>query len=251
MGSLSVQAQLQEKYGDYYSSEHLAHWRCLGALGKANNIIRLCQTYPHSNIIEIGCGDGAILERLDQLRFGEKLYGLEISQSGLEALHRREIMSLIEAKLFDGYAIPYPDSHFDLAVLSHVIEHVEYPRKLLYEASRVARYIFVEVPLEHTLRLSKDYDHNDVGHINFYTAKTIRRLVQTCGLDGVHQIVTDTSREMLEYQYGRKGTLRHLLRRVALRLGPALAQHLFVYHSALVCRGPGDESLDDETISCR
>ena len=242
MGSLSVQAQLQEKYDDYYSTEELDHWRRIGALGKTDNIIRLCQAYTHNRIIEIGCGDGAILERLDQLSFGEKLYGLEISPSGLEALHRKEITSLIEAKLFDGYTIPYPNNHFDLAVLSHVIEHVEYPRKLLYEASRVARYIFVEVPLEHTLRLSRDYTYNDVGHINFYTAKTIRRLVQTCDLDVLDQIVTDTSREMVEHLHGRKGTLRHVLRRVALRVGPALAQRLFVYHSALVCRSPGDES---------
>ena len=242
MSAPSVQTQLQEKYDGYYASERLAHWRRLGAEGKADNIVRLCQNYPHDAILEIGCGDGAILERLDRLGFGERLYGLEISQTGIDAIHQRDVPSLAEARLFDGYTIPYADRQFDLAVLSHVVEHVEHPRLLLYEAARVARYVFVEVPLEQTMRLSRDYDFNEVGHINFYSAKLIRRLVQTCDLVVLDQIVTDTSRAMVEHHRGKKGLLQHLIRRGALRIAPALAQRVFVYHSALIARSPALES---------
>jgi SAM-dependent methyltransferase len=244
MSRLTVQAGLQDHYDAYYSSEALAKWRRLGAAGKADNIIRLCGPFAHERVIDIGCGDGAVLAKLDGSSFAKELYGLEISQSGLAALHRKQIRSLVEAMPFDGYTIAYPDRHFDLAVLSHVIEHVEHPRKLLYEASRIARYVFLEVPLEHTSRLSSDYTYDEVGHINFFTAKTIRRLAQTCHLDVLDQIVTDTSREMLRCQFGWKGTLRHALRRSALRAWPALAQRLFVYHCAVVCKSPEVASRD-------
>jgi hypothetical protein len=43
--------------------------------------------------------------------------------------------NLAEARTYDGYRIPYGDKRFDLAVLSHVVEHLEHPRLLLYEAS--------------------------------------------------------------------------------------------------------------------
>ncbi len=51
---------------------------------------------------------------------------------------------------------------------SHVVEH---PRTLLHEARRVARHVFVEVPLEHNLRLPRDFAADDLGHINAYTRK--------------------------------------------------------------------------------
>ena len=68
----------------------------------------------------------------------------------MEAIRAKNIPGLFDCKVFDGYTIPYDDNAFDLVVLSHVVEHVEHPRKLLYEAKRVARYVFIEVPLEAT-----------------------------------------------------------------------------------------------------
>jgi len=228
----------QAKYDDYYASDRLEEWRRLGAKNKADNVVSMCHDVPHASILEIGCGSGAVLERLSELGFGSILYGLEISASGIESLRAQHIPSLSEAELFDGESIPYLDRHFDLAILSHVVEHLEYPRRLLYEAGRVASHVFVEVPLEHTVRLTRDYDYNEVGHINFYTATTIRRLVQTCGLRVRRQILTDTSREMLQFQFGRAGILRHAIRRTALTVAPKLARQVFVYHSAILAESP-------------
>jgi hypothetical protein len=36
-----------------------------------------------------------------------------------------------------GYSIPYDGSALDLVILAHVVEHLEYPKTLLYEAGRV------------------------------------------------------------------------------------------------------------------
>ncbi|MDA0893080.1 MAG: class I SAM-dependent methyltransferase [Proteobacteria bacterium] len=226
-----------EKYRDYYSEGGgQAEWRRMCAETKADNIINLCSDFRCETVLEIGCGSGDILQELGNRGFANELSGIEISSSGLERMKQKSIPGLKEALHFDGDVLPFEDQTFDLVVLSHVVEHLEHPRKMLHEARRVARYVFVEVPLEHTARLGSDFDFNEVGHINFYTAKTIRRLLQTSGLVIENQIVTDTTREMLTFQMGKRGIIQHGVRASALRLLPGLAQKLFVYHSALVAR---------------
>jgi len=120
-------------------------------------------------------------------------------------------------------------------VLSHVLEHAEHPRMLLYEASRVAKYVLVEVPLEDTVRMTPDFVFNSVGHINFYSWKTIRRLVQSCDLKVVSQVITHCSRPMYEYQSGRKGVLKYVIKDLLLRASERLACQLFTYHASILC----------------
>jgi SAM-dependent methyltransferase len=231
--SLKVSSELRRHYGEYYDGA--SEWRWLGALDKGANILALCTAVPHRAILEIGAGEGSVLKRLSQLSFADEMYALEISESGVAAIRSRNIERLVECSLFDGYCVPYPDKRFDLAILTHVIEHVEHPRKLLREAARVARYVFVEVPLEDTIRLKNDFVFDSLGHINSYSRKTFRHLVQSCGLKVNRQIVTNPSRAVYVHQSGAVGALKHFIRAGALATLPALAARIFTYHSALLC----------------
>jgi SAM-dependent methyltransferase len=233
--TVAVSAKLSQNYDAYYDGE--SDWRALGAIGKVKNVVDLCAATPHGRILDIGSGEGALLQRLSDGNFGEELYSLEISRSAVTAILRRNISRLHECQLFDGYSIPYKSRQFDLAILSHVVEHAEYPRKLLYEAARVADYVFVEVPLEDTMMLKPDFVFDPVGHINFYSRKTIRRLVQTCDLRVLSQVVSNPSLAMYKYQFGRKGTLKYLLKECLLRTAEPLACGLFTYHCSLLCAG--------------
>jgi 2-polyprenyl-3-methyl-5-hydroxy-6-metoxy-1,4-benzoquinol methylase len=180
--SLSVDQKLIDNYAHYYDQEDgVLEWRRLGALDKSANIIRLCARLEHNRTLDIGCGEGAVLERLAALGFGSQFTGLEISESGVRMVQEKNIRG-VEARLFDGYELPFQHRSFDLAVLSHVLEHVEYPRRLIREAARVAQNVFIEVPLENTWRSPSDFVFDRVGHINFYDVKSIRRLVQSCGM---------------------------------------------------------------------
>lgn len=221
-------------YDDYYDGE--SQWRWLGALDKTANILALCSNLPHRRIVEIGAGEGAILQRLAETGFAEELYALEISTSALRAIARRSIPSLVEAIKYDGYHIPYGDSSFDLAILSHVLEHVEHPRKLIREAGRVAQHVFIEVPLEDTWRMARDYRPTATGHINAFSEKTIRRLVQTCGLTVLRQQTTNPSRAVYTFRYGKRGLAQYWVKQAGLKLVPALATRLWTYHTALTCR---------------
>jgi ubiquinone/menaquinone biosynthesis C-methylase UbiE len=234
MDKVAVNPVHKANYNHYYE-EGTSEWRRLGAIGKADNIISLCADLPHITVCEIGAGEGSILQRLSDLSFGNELFALEISKSGLVVIERRVIPRLSECRLFDGVHIPYEDNRFDLAILSHVVEHAEHPRQLLYEASRIARYLFVEVPLEDTIRMPYDFVVDQVGHINFYSTKTFRRLIQSSDLRVVRQITTNSPRETFAFQSGRRGLVHYYIREMALKVWPRIAARIFCYHGAIVC----------------
>jgi SAM-dependent methyltransferase len=233
MARVFASEALHRHYADRYAGP--SEWRRLGALDKALNVVRLCGRVPHRSLLEIGAGEGALLQRLSELGFAEELHALEISPSGIQAIRTRGIEGLAEALVFDGYAVPYDDGRFDLAVLSHVLEHVEHPRQLLREAARVASHVFVEVPLEDTWRLPRDFVPDPVGHINFYSAKSVRRLLQSCGLVVLEQRISHPPRATYEYRLGAGGRWRYWIKELALRGLPGLATHLWTYHAALLC----------------
>ncbi len=236
MADLDVRQEIRSQYDGYYS-DGPSEWRRRGAVDKAANILALCGDLAASSVIEIGAGDGAILSRLSELGFGKELYALEISTSGVAVILRQRIPRVVECKVFDGYQVPYEDGRFDLAVLSHVVEHVEHPRQLLHEAARVARYVFVEVPTEDISRRPRDYAPDHVGHINFFSPRTIRWLLQSCGLTVLRQVTTNPSKATYGYQTGVRGLVHYEIKRLLLRWAPRVATRHFCYHEALLATG--------------
>lgn len=225
---------LATHYEEIYS-HHAAfgmEWRKIGAQDKSGNIRTVCEPFPHRSILEIGCGDGAIMRELHG--FGEKIMGLEISPAAVT----RCTQTGLNVALFDGTRVPYADGSVDLAILSHVVEHLENPRELLYEAARVASYVFVEVPLEDNCGLTMDFVPNEIGHINFYSIKTIRQLLQTCGLEIKCQKISHSSLAGYRYRLGNKGYAAWGVKSAAL-LFPQLATKLWTYHCSLVARSSG------------
>lgn len=235
MEKFAISEKVKQFYNDFYDGP--SEWRRLGAIDKSDNIIKLCNKYPHNSILEIGSGEGSVLQRLSDLEFPNKMFSLEISENAVEITNRRKIKSLIECKLFDGCNIPYEDNSFDLAILTHVLEHVEQPGQILLEAGRVAPCVFVEVPLEDNKRLKKEAAFSKSGHINFYSVKTIIELIQNSGFHILVQIITNSSYKIYKFQYGAIGILRYLMKETALKIFPSrVAAALFTYNCSLLCR---------------
>jgi ubiquinone/menaquinone biosynthesis C-methylase UbiE len=239
MKDTAVSQHLLNNYKDYYEDgnnpEGDAYWRKIGAIPKVDNIVNLCASYPHRSIVEIGAGEGSVLQELSEREFAEELYAIDISESGIAKIKERQIETLKECNTYDGYTIPYPDERFDIAILTHVVEHLENPRMLIYEASRVAKHLFIEVPLEHTIRLPKDFVFNRVGHINEYTPTTIRRLVQTCNLAILDQVVTNHSKAVHIHPEGKSNAMNYEIKKYLLKILPQVAVNIFTYNSALIC----------------
>jgi len=170
---------VKSAYNEFYKSSDEA-WRMLGARAKARNIMEVCKSIKPQTLLEVGAGDGSILHFLDQANFCPAIYALEIADTGVELIRNRNLKNLKAVESFDGYKIPYPDQHFDLVILAHVLEHVEHERILLRELKRVALHVVIEVPLDYRFGVDKRMKHFlNYGHINMYTPTLIRFLLQT------------------------------------------------------------------------
>lgn len=235
MNEPAVARELQANYEAFYRGGDFAEWRRLGAIDKTANILKLCQGIPHASILEIGAGNGAILENLAAQGFAQECRALDISSAGVEQIRAKHISGLVEAATFDGYRTPYADNQFDLVILSHVVEHVEHPRLLLYEAARVGKRLFVEVPLEDNARLAEDFVFDHVGHINVYSRKTMRRLLQSCRFRVRGETVANHSRAIYRFQKGRRGLVNWAIKEALLRVCPRFATGRYVYHAAFLC----------------
>ena len=175
--------------------EHFIKWRELTGKIKAENIINICKGVKFKSVLEIGCGTGIILKILSEKRFADRYYAIDISESAIEYVRNQKIKGLIEVKKNNALEICYDDGNFDLAILSHILEHLEDPKKALSEAQRVANYIVVEVPLEDNvtrklktlffrfIKFDKNYTlKNEVGHVYFFNRNNAINLVKSCGL---------------------------------------------------------------------
>ena len=110
-------------YQNYYRTDEVAAKRALSALDALANIHAVVGPGPFGRVIDVGAGEGSLLQILNEIEFARELYALEIAQSGVEAIAQRKLQKLVELKGFDGYKIPYPDQYFALAVLGYAVRH--------------------------------------------------------------------------------------------------------------------------------
>jgi ubiquinone/menaquinone biosynthesis C-methylase UbiE len=180
---MEINKELKDKYENFYSDK-TETWRRIGALGKVENILNISKGLDFEKVIDVGAGDGNILELLSQSGFAKEYTAAEISGSAIEQMKTKQIKGLVEIVQFDGYSLPFPDKSFDLAICSHVIEHVEYPRKLLMEIKRISKCQIFEVPIDFSFSVDKKFKHfNAYGHINIYTPALFNFLLLTVGFE--------------------------------------------------------------------
>ncbi len=178
-----------------------------------------------------------MLSQVARRQIAQELHAVEISESGVKAIGTKEITGLKTVQLFDGYNIPYPDKTFDLATVVHVLEHVEHERLFLREIRRVSRRVYIEVPLEHNLKIRRVIAAGKkYGHINFYMKETFRNLLESVGLE---IIKCETFASSLDYEVHlsgvMKGRLKHAARRMALMMAPNHAPLLISYNCYALC----------------
>jgi SAM-dependent methyltransferase len=211
-------------------------WRALGARSKAAHARALCERagLKPQTLVEIGCGDGALLQELTSL--ASTLDGFELSPKAAGFARDRGIARRVEA--FDGEHVPAADDAYDLAVLSHVIEHVPDPVPLLKEAARLAPHVLVEVPLEDNRsarRPTKRRLAKESGHLHSLNRASLQAMLTAAQLEPVADMADALPYEHHAFQAGRvKGATKWAARSALARLG--LAERLITVHYAVLAR---------------
>jgi ubiquinone/menaquinone biosynthesis C-methylase UbiE len=200
MPSITVNINVQET-----TYEAPTQWRLLGAEGKADHIIALCEKNKivPKTVLEVGAGDGAILRCLSEKGFCKAMHAVEISQSGVQVILGQHISGLISCQTFNGYNLPFKDDSVELVILSHVLEHVEFERALLREARRVSEYQVIEIPMDFSA-LENDNFHllgPSYGHINAHSPSSLRFLLSTEDFKVLDGLLGQYTLALQEYDY--------------------------------------------------
>jgi SAM-dependent methyltransferase len=221
---------------DPAEAEMMGRWRALGARSKAAHIEALCARVglrPRT-VVEIGCGDGAVLAEIDRRGLAGVLDGFELSPTAARFARNRGVARRVEA--FDGERVPAETHEYDLAVLSHVLEHVPDPLPLLTEAARVAPHVLVEVPLEDNRsarRPAKRRLAEQSGHLHAFSRAGIDALLHDAGLQAQAELTDPLPHEHHAFFGGRaKGAAKWAVRSALHRLGAA--ERLFTVHYAVI-----------------
>lgn len=190
MSTNLISTDLKSAYDSFYEASDYK-WRMLSAKFKAQHIVAICNDRTFTSVLEVGAGNGTILHFLDEWHFAPELHVLEISESGVAAIRSRNLSSLRTADIFDGYHIPFGDDEFDLVILSHALEHVEFERMLLRGIKRVSRFQVIEVPQDYRFGVDKRMKHFlNYGHINMYRPSSLRFLLQSEGMEILADIIS-------------------------------------------------------------
>lgn len=98
---------------------------------------------PMSRILDLGCGDGELLQTLGETK-GVWGYGLEIDAEKITSCVARGI-NVIEADLDEGLT-QFSDNSFDTVVMTQALQAMRYPHLVLGEMLRVGKQCVVTFP---------------------------------------------------------------------------------------------------------
>lgn len=136
-------------------------------------------------ILDVGCGEGFILEKLREAHIGKEMEGVDLQARAIAL--GQQMHPQLTLKQGNIYHLPYADGSFDVVLCSEVLEHLEYPERAMKELQRVAgKYCIITVPNEPLFRMAnflrgKNLSRwgNDIEHIQHWSARGILKFVST------------------------------------------------------------------------
>ena len=146
--------------------------RLFGAIANDLNVLT---PPPEAAVLDIGCGDGGLLNGLQRL--GWRTYGIE---PAIKIAFRRHVeLTEVPAR-----------AQFRLIVLRHVLEHLRDPLDMLRRVERAlvpGGYVFISVPNLDALPSHGDFRYciSDRPHISAFTRTCLVTLLARAGLDSV------------------------------------------------------------------
>ncbi len=150
------------------------------------------------SILDIGCGKGHVIEKVIEKSL--RITAIDHDSNAIEIVTQKFSKQKVNA--IHGDASKYLDKNkesFDVTILSHVLEHIEFPEKLLEKVYQYTKFIYVEVPdFEcHHLNLFRplvntDLVYTDADHVSEFDRDEMKDLLSSAGFEIKNE----------EYRYG-------------------------------------------------
>lgn len=110
---------------------------------RADHLLIAQMVGANSRVLDVGCGDGALLRLLASSR-GVDARGIEISQAGVNDCVSRGL-SVIQGDA-DTDLNDYPTDSFDYVILSQTLQATQRPKLVLENMLRIGRHAIVSFP---------------------------------------------------------------------------------------------------------
>jgi SAM-dependent methyltransferase len=167
---------------DKQASRHPLERRVVDRFNR--RLVEIVRGLVPRRVIEIGCGEGNVVELVKQELPGCRYVAADIDRSLLEQSAARGADQTVLIDPERPPRLPFPDRDFDLCLIIETLEHVPQPEATLDEAARLAPALVASVPFEpwwrmlNVLRLRYvGRCGNTPGHINHWGRRGLRRLV--------------------------------------------------------------------------
>jgi 2-polyprenyl-3-methyl-5-hydroxy-6-metoxy-1,4-benzoquinol methylase len=142
-----------------------------------------------ASLLDVGCGEGILTERLAQRIGGGRVVGIDLDDPKLRAEWERRSADNLEYRAISADALPFATGEFDAASAIEVLEHLPDPERTLSEMARCAkRHLIVSVPREpawRALNVARGAylreAGNTPGHHNHWSRRTFIRLLSGYG----------------------------------------------------------------------
>jgi 2-polyprenyl-3-methyl-5-hydroxy-6-metoxy-1,4-benzoquinol methylase len=131
---------------------------------------------PTGHLLDVGCGNGAMLSAISELLPGWSLFGQDLDDRHLESLARIP-------RFADLHTRPLPEltDRFDVVTMSHSLEHMPAPRAVLAAVRALISphgRLFVQVPDAQ----ANPFDLVVADHLCHFAPLSLSRLVDASGL---------------------------------------------------------------------
>jgi len=162
------------------------------SLNRAKIITRFVES--DCSILDIGCGDGTIMEYLNNNNRPKEVVGLDISEQAVEYVKNNGYIAYTIDAVSDDFARFLENKYFDYIIITEVLEHVQDPEKIIEMIKdHFSKAIIISVPnagfITHRLRLLLGrfpvvtIVQHVKEHIRFWT---IHDFHDWCGYFGFH-----------------------------------------------------------------
>ena len=189
----------------------LSHWNKYGRYGEfcsINILTSLFYDQPFKNMLDVGCGNGALLSYFKDLNVNT--IGVDNSKAIIEFHSNKTKLQVVRS---DARDLPFRNSQFDMVLCLGLVEHFKNPKLVLRELGRVSKpgaRILITVPN----RLSVFpllaviwYLRNGMYHYSWldmvgrtFTKRTFRELLNASGLE-VSRIGSHRASSLLDWAY--------------------------------------------------
>ena len=177
-----------------------------------------------SKIIDLGCGNGALLEKLIKMK-SALAAGIELSPNGVK-ICKNKGLNVIQGRIDEK--MDFQDNSFDYSICNVTIQMVMYPEILMSEMKRISKYQIVSFPNFGFYKNRWEYlingsmpPHSLFGYKWYNTGH-----IHQCSISDFNALISELKLKVVEHRFVEPGSQ---IKKIMMGLFPNLFQLVPVF----------------------